>query len=98
VIANSKDQETVMKCHIVLAALFIATTQAAAVDDRVEAACERDYSKYCSQHDPEGADVRRCMRANGSKLTGPCVEALMAAGELTSDEVARYQQSKRPRR
>ena len=87
-----------MKWHIVLATLFIATTQAASVDDRVEAACERDYSAYCSQHDPDGQDVRRCMRAHSSKLAGPCVEALMAAGELTSDEVARYQQSKRPRR
>lgn len=87
-----------MRCTIALATLLIATTQAAAVSDRVQAACERDYSAYCSQYDPDGADVRRCMRANGSKLAGPCVEALIDAGELTSDEVAKYQQSKRPRR
>jgi hypothetical protein len=98
VIANSIDQEVVMRCYIALATLFIATTQAAAVDDRVEAACERDYSAYCSQYDPDGADVRRCMRANGSKLADPCVDALIAAGEVTPNEVARYQQSKRPRR
>jgi hypothetical protein len=87
-----------MRCTIALATLFIATTQAAAVNDRVQAACERDYLAYCSQHDPDGADVRRCMRANDSKLAEPCVEALLAAGELTPDEVARFQQSKRPRR
>lgn len=87
-----------MRCTIALATLFIATTQAAAVNDRVQAACERDYLAYCSQYDPDGADVRRCMRANDSKLAAPCVEALMAAGELSPDEVARFQQSKRSRR
>ena len=84
-----------MRWYIAVAALVIATTQAAAVDGQVQAACERDYSAYCSQYDPDGADVRRCMRANGSKLADACIEALMAAGELTPAEVAKYRQSKR---
>ncbi len=87
-----------MRCHIALVTRCIATTPAAAVDDRVRQVCERDYLAYCSQHDPDGAGVRQCMRANGSNLTGPCIEALIAVGELTPDEVARYQQSKRSRR
>jgi hypothetical protein len=87
-----------MRCSIALATLLVATTQAAAVDARVEAACERDYSAYCSQYDPDGEDVRRCMRAIGPKLQDPCVDALIAAGELTPNEVAKYQQSKRARR
>jgi hypothetical protein len=87
-----------MRCYIALATLVIATAPAAAVDDRVQTACERDYSAYCSQYDPDGEDVRRCMRAIGPKLTDPCIEALMAAGEMTPNEVARYQQSKRTRR
>lgn len=87
-----------MRGYIALAVLFIATTQAAAVDGRVRAACERDYLAYCSQYDPDGPDVRRCMRAIGPRLAEPCVEALMGAGELTSIEVARYQQSRRSRR
>ena len=86
-----------MRGYIALATFFIATTQAAAVDGQVQAACERDYSTYCSQHDPDGADVRRCMRENGPKLAAPCVEALITAGELTPNETARYQQSKRSR-
>ena len=87
-----------MRSPIALALVLVATTQAAAVDARVQGACERDYFAYCSQHDPDGEDVRRCMRVNGAKLAAPCVEALMDAGELTSTEVARYQQSKRTRR
>jgi hypothetical protein len=87
-----------MRCSIALAMTLIATTQAIAVDDRVQAACERDYSTYCSQYDPDGEDVRRCMRANGSKLADPCIEALIVAGELTPDEVGKYKKSKRARR
>jgi hypothetical protein len=87
-----------MRAWFSLATFIIATTQAAAVDTRVEAACEREYSTYCSQYDPDGAEVRHCMRAHGSKLSDACVEALIAARELTPDEVAKYYQSKRSRR
>jgi hypothetical protein len=87
-----------MRSVVALALLLVATTHAAAVDGRVQAACERDYFAYCSQHDPDGEDVRRCMRVHGEKLGDPCVEALIGAGELTPREVARYQQSKRTRR
>jgi hypothetical protein len=84
-----------MRACIVLAIFFIATTQAAAVDERVQAACNDDYFTYCSQHDPDGQGVRHCMRASGSKLSDTCIEALMAAGELTPAERARYKQARR---
>lgn len=87
-----------MRSSIALALLLVATTPAFAVDARVQAACEPDYFAYCGQHDPDGAGVRKCMRVNGEKLSAPCVEALMDAGEMSSTEVARYQQSKRARR
>ena len=87
-----------MRSFIAVALLLGAATQAVAVDGRVQSACERDYFAYCSQHDPDGEDVRRCMRVNGEKLGDSCVEALMRAGELTPTETARYQQSKRVRR
>jgi hypothetical protein len=44
---------------------------------------------YCSQHDPDGRGVRQCMRANGLKLSTACVNALIAAGEVSKREVAR---------
>jgi hypothetical protein len=52
-------------------------------------ACASDYYAYCSQHDPDGPGVRRCMRANGLKLSNSCVSALVAAGEVSKEEVAR---------
>ena len=83
-----------MRACIVLATLFIVTTQAAAVDGHVEAACNDDYFAYCSQHDPDGPGTRRCMRANGLKLSQACVNALVAAGEVSKREVARRAASK----
>jgi hypothetical protein len=76
---------------IVLSAMVLVTfaTHAAAVSPRVQSACAGDYFAYCSQHDPDGAGVRQCMRANGLRLSAPCVKALIAAGEVSKREVAR---------
>jgi hypothetical protein len=71
------------------ATLIAFVTQAGAVNARVQSACASDYLAYCSQHDPDGRGVRQCMRANGLKLSTACVNALIAAGEVSKREVAR---------
>ena len=60
-----------------------------ALDGRVELGCAGDYMAFCSKHDPDGRGVRRCMRANQRKLSRVCVNALVAAGEVSANEVAR---------
>ncbi|RTL63474.1 MAG: hypothetical protein EKK41_23305 [Hyphomicrobiales bacterium] len=65
------------------------SVEAGAVDARVRAACTGDYLAYCSQHDPDGPGVRKCMRANGMKLSKGCIAALVASGEVSKTEVAR---------
>lgn len=62
---------------------------AQAVDSRIAAACVRDYLSYCSVHDPDGPAVRKCFRAHGNNLSSRCVNALVAAGEVSPAEVAR---------
>jgi hypothetical protein len=62
-----------------------ATLQAASA--RVRAACESDYLAYCSQHPEEGAAVRKCMDAHGAQLSKRCVDALVADGEISRNEV-----------
>jgi hypothetical protein len=57
-------------------------------------ACAGDYFSYCSQHSPSSPGVRQCMRANGLKLSQRCVNALVAAGEVSANEVARRQAAK----
>jgi hypothetical protein len=65
-------------------------TQAMAVSSSVKSACKSDYRAYCGQHNPDGAEVRTCMRTNSSKLSQRCVDALVAAGEVSQTEVARW--------
>lgn len=78
-------------------ALTAFVAEASAVDARVRAACTGDYLSYCSQHDPDGAGVRQCMRANGARLSSGCVNALIAAGEVPKQQLAK-RQSPRPER
>lgn len=74
----------------ILAGSFVAhTSQASAVSLSVQLACATDYYAYCSKHDPDGPGVRACMRANGLKLSQRCVNALVAAGEVSKAEVER---------
>lgn len=67
---------------------------AGAVDGRVRSACANDYLTYCSQHDPDGAGVRACMAANGSRLSPGCINALVAAGEVEQPTIARQSKQK----
>ena len=70
-----------------LSTVFLLMASAEAVDARVRSACMGDYFAYCSQHDPDGSGVRRCVRTNGRKLSPACLNALIAAGELSKKQV-----------
>lgn len=80
---------SVLKAGVGFAMFTIVTMPAAAVDDRVRSACTGDYFAYCSQHDPDGPGVRRCMRANAARLSPTCQNALIQSGEASrGDQVA----------
>lgn len=87
-IANSFARTT-LKAALGLGALVLVAAEVQAASASVQSACASDYFAYCSQHDPDGPGVRRCMRANGLKLSMTCVHALVAAGEVSKAEVAR---------
>lgn len=55
----------------------------------VQLACANDYYAYCSRHNPDSAATRSCMRANGNRLSQRCINALVAAGEVSKAQVAR---------
>ena len=84
---NVATRRTVFAAAIVISGLAFGPTSASAASSSVERACASDYFAYCSQHDPESSGVRRCMRANGSKLSQRCLNALAAAGEVSKSEV-----------
>jgi hypothetical protein len=74
---------------IAIASVIVPTTQAGAVSLRVTMACANDYFAHCSKFNPDGPEVRACFRANGLKLSKGCVDALVAAGEVSKAEVER---------
>ena len=72
-----------------VAGLALCAGQAAAVSDSVRNACMGDYFAYCSQHEVGSAALRRCMRNAGPRLSKGCINALVAAGEVSKAEVTR---------
>ncbi len=77
---------------IVVASLGLAVlsaSQAGAVSAQVRNACAGDYLTHCSAFEPESAETRHCMRSVGYKLSSGCIQALVAAGEVSKAEIAR---------
>ena len=74
-------------------ALFAVGAEAASAS--VKSACANDYFAYCSGHDPDGPGVRQCFRANGSRLSKSCINALAAAGQIPQKLLAKRSQAKR---
>ena len=80
---------------VLLVACLAGGTQANAVGARSKMACLGDYRAYCSAYGVGSPELRRCMRANGAKLSGQCIRALVADGEISDAEVARRAASMR---
>ena len=77
-----------LRSTVLLAALGAATAPAFAVGWKTQLNCASDYYAYCSAHSVGSPAVRKCMRANGPKLSKGCIDALIADGEITKEEVA----------
>jgi hypothetical protein len=74
---------------IAFGAAVLPATQASAVSASVRYACAGDYLSHCSAYAPNSAQTRSCMRKVGHRLSKGCVNALIAAGEVSKAEVAR---------
>ena len=94
----TRTSNIVTRAALGFVALALASNQALAVSPAVESACASDYFAYCSAHDPDGPGVRQCMNRNGKRLSQACVNALIAAGEVSRTEVARRAKVDRARR
>ncbi|CFX01745.1 conserved exported protein of unknown function [Candidatus Filomicrobium marinum] len=69
--------------------LVFSVSQAGAVSLSVKRACIGDYLSYCSAHSVGSSSLRQCMRDAGPRLSRGCVNALVAAGEVSKAEVSR---------
>ncbi|MFV0367631.1 MAG: hypothetical protein ACK5KM_04155 [Hyphomicrobiaceae bacterium] len=86
---NATKSSFVIAAVIAGIALVGQSGSADAVSLAVKRACKADYFAHCSHHAVGTPGVRRCMRDAGPQLSKPCVNALIAAGEVSKAEVAR---------
>lgn len=68
--------------------LCASTPDANAVGSKSQQNCASDYFAYCSKFEVGSKELRKCMRDNGPKLSKACINALIADGEVSKDEVA----------
>ena len=61
----------------------------------VQKACANDYKRHCAQYGIETEALRLCMDKAGQRLTSTCVNALVASGEVSKQEVQKRKKSGR---
>ena len=74
---------------------LLAAGPALAVSARVKNACRNDYFRHCSMHSVGTPELRSCMRAVGPRLSGRCIAALKADGQIKKSDMRRYAKGKR---
>lgn len=79
---------------LAFAGMVLHSASASAVSFAVQRACMADYFAYCSSHSVGSPGLRRCMSNAGARLSARCVNALIAAGEVSKEEVARRSASR----
>ncbi len=72
---------------IALALAVALPQQAGAVSEKVRKVCRDDYMAHCSSYEVGSDALKQCMRKAGRKLSRPCVDALVEAGEISRKEV-----------
>lgn len=86
--ASRMHRRCLLTAAVIFLALPVQAFPAAAVDSSVKRACFSDYFKYCKSHKVGSLSLRSCMRDAGPKLSPSCLNALVAAGEVSKAEVA----------
>jgi hypothetical protein len=86
---SSTKFRTILTAVLVGSTLVSQISPAAAISPAVRVACMSDYLSNCSAHSVGSPELRKCMRAVGNRLSKGCVNALVAAGEVSKAEVTR---------
>jgi adenylate kinase len=77
---------------IIAAVALAATTPAFAVSEAVKLACKNDYVAHCNNMVVGSQELRACMRNSASKLSKPCIQALVDNKEVTEADIEAYRQ------
>jgi hypothetical protein len=86
-------------CLLVALLAFILSTSVSLAQHTyskaVQKACAQDYKAHCGQYGIETDALRLCMDRAGQRLTKTCIDALVAAGEVSKQEVERRKRTGR---
>lgn len=86
-------------CFLVAMLGFILSTSVALAQHTyskaVQKACAQDYKAHCGQYGIETDALRLCMDRAGQRLTKTCIDALVADGEVSKQEVERRKRAGR---
>ena len=65
----------------------IGHTESVTITPAVQQNCQWDYHNFCSQYAIGSELLDMCFRSNGPKLSKACVDALIAAGDVSKEYV-----------
>jgi hypothetical protein len=87
-------------CRLLIAMFCLAVWSGIAIAQHsyskaLQKACANDYKRHCGQYGIETEALRLCMDRAGQRLTKTCVDALVADGEVSKQEVERRKRSGR---
>jgi hypothetical protein len=90
----------IMCSRALIAVLAVAASTSVALAQHtyskaVQKACAKDYKQHCGQYGVETEALRLCMDKAGQKLTKTCIDALVADGEVSREEVERRKRTGR---
>lgn len=69
-----------------------AQAQSVTVSPEVQKQCEWDYHQFCSQYGLGTQLLDICFRQNGPKMSKGCIDALIAAGDVSQEYVTRQKE------
>lgn len=76
-----------LKPASIILAFALFAPAAYAVSDQVRHSCRNDYFTHCPNHAVGSANLRRCMKSAGPKLSSGCIRALVMSGEISQSEI-----------
>jgi hypothetical protein len=81
------------RVSLLVASIFVVTlagqasAQSVTVTKAVQDACAWEYNKFCNQYGIGSQLLDMCFRQNADHMTKACVDALIAAGDVSQEYV-----------
>jgi hypothetical protein len=72
---------------VVLVFAGAAQAESVTITPAVQQNCQWDYDNFCKEYGVGSELLDMCFKSNGAKLSRPCVDALIAAGDTSQEYV-----------